>query len=214
MKRLLFFVTCLALATGGFAADSKPKKTKTTTPRKSVPDPYPAMIQIPPSTEPPAPSDSDRPPLITTQLDGREIQFIYAANEIGRRQLALAKMAKSKAESEQVKAVAQTIEETQGQENQQVARLATMKGLEVKDTEPTALVDELEALTGPKFEKTWIDRLVQANRDALAAYEAAAKVEDADIKMFAEKMLPLVKTKLSVANRLAGHSPNATTSPQ
>jgi predicted outer membrane protein len=208
----LLLLACLAMP--AFGAE----KTKKTSPRKkqsarTVPSKYPSIIQLPAAPEAVI-EDGQRPPLISTELGGRELQFFHAANEAGAQQLALTNLAKSKASSEEIKSVSETMAKAQVEENARVAELASRKGVNLAPMFPARLAEEFAPLWGAKFDKNWIERLVTVNTNAVAAYEGGAQAEDGEIKGFAEKMLPVVKAKLQLANRLAGVStPKAAAAP-
>lgn len=193
----------IVVATCAAAHAAEPQKTRRT---RTVPGPYPKIIKLPRVPEAP-----DRPAtsvlLYDTDLTGRDLVFLQTANESGLHQLALASLALERADSEQVKAVAEALAGTQAAENKQLVRLASLKGLSLAipiEQNPAA---DFAGLTGPKFDKKWIDRLVAVNAIAVTAYESGTQSADAEIKAFAEAMLPLAQAKLQIANRLAGRSP-------
>src|SRR5437867_1792906 len=93
-------------------------------PQRTVPGPYPSIIQI-------APDDKSAPAaskgLIQSELGGREMQFLQDANRAAQEQLALAELAKGKAGSDQIVVVAETIGSTGATETKEIARLAEAK---------------------------------------------------------------------------------------
>jgi predicted outer membrane protein len=95
---------------------------------------------------------------------------------------------------------------TQVTESKEVARLVAAKRVALGAGSAKALTDELSALSGGKFEKAWIERLISVNEAGVAAYEVGSKSSDADIRSFAEKMLPVAQARLQMANRLGGRS--------
>ena len=169
----------------------------------TVPGPYPSIIKMVAAGEP---RQEAPKALIQSELGGREMHFLQTANRTGNEQLALAELAKTKSGSEQIKAVAETLASTQVTESKEVARLAAAKRLTLKVESAKALTDELAALSGGKFEKAWIERLITVNEADASAYEIGAKSDDADIRSFADKMLPVAKARLQMANRLGGRS--------
>jgi predicted outer membrane protein len=194
MKLFLALLSLAALVTSAGANEPEKKKPST------VPGPYPSIIKIP------APTGSPDPLIIQSELGGREMLFLQATNAAGLQQLALAELAQSKGGSEQIKAVAESIASTQATESREIARLATAKNLALTGSVGKTLTDELSALTGGKFEKAWVDRLIAVSEASAAAYEIGAKSQDADIRSFAEQMLPVAKARLQMANRLGGRS--------
>jgi predicted outer membrane protein len=208
MKLLAALTLFLAIATAGAAeAPAKPKKIPST-----VPGPYPSIIQITPVEAAPP---GTPPKIIQSELSGRDLQFFQNTSQAGQDQLALAELAKSKGSSDQVIVVAETIASTQATESKEVARLAAAKQVTLSTVAATTFSEELRDLAGAKFEKAWIERLIAVNETALAGYETGAQSSDADVRLFAEKMLPVAKARLQMANRLGGRSapPAATASP-
>ena len=78
-----------------------------------------------------------RPKLYTLDLGGRELRFLTEARELGAQQVFLCELAESRAQSEQVKALAGVLKQTQLEENQKLVRLAASKGM-VFDQQPAA----------------------------------------------------------------------------
>ena len=199
MKRHFFLLATVALVGSVFAKEPAPTKMA----RSSVPGPYPSIIKIAPS-ETPKPGAAGR--IIQSELGGREMQFFQAAHRAGRDQLALAEVAKGRTSSEQIQAVAETLASTQVVENKEIARLAAEKHVELAAGAEKAVTDELAALSGVKFEKAWIETLIAISELGATAYEVGAKSEDAAIRSFAEKMLPIAQARLQMANRLGGRA--------
>jgi hypothetical protein len=82
--------------------------------------------------------------LITTEISGRDLQFLTQAMENGLVQLYLGELAREKAEAEQVKKVAELLSATQEEENKRLARLASLKGINLAAAQSSAkkAVDE------------------------------------------------------------------------
>ena len=197
MKLTLALLSAFALlATAG--AKEPAKKTRST-----VPGPYPSIIKIAPAEDPTQKAPGG---VIQSELGGREMLFLQSANRAGQAQLALAELAKGRSSSEQVKAVAETLASTQVTENREIARLATEKHVALGDSAAKALTDEIAPLSGAKFEKAWIERLIAVTELGATAYEMGAKSDDAAIRSFAEKMLPIAQARLHLASRLGGRS--------
>src|SRR5205823_2714451 len=118
----------LTVAVSAFASEKGPKKKPGTLPPTSK------MIVVPP----PAPANKGDEPqkLISSEMSGQDLQFLTTAIETGRVQAYLLDLLKTKAQSEQIKALAGALSGTQEQENRQVARLAAAKGWTVP-TDPT-----------------------------------------------------------------------------
>ena len=195
MKLLTAFAGIIALAGSLFAKEPDSRRSAP----KSVPGPYPAIIQMPPA------DPAGQPPpkgLIQSELGGREMQFLRDAIRASREQIALARLAADKASSDQVMIVAETIGSAEATEHKELARLAEARHVTV-EASPVKF-DALSALTGAKFEKAWIERLIEVSSASAAAYELGAGAQDPEIRNFAGKMLPVAKARLQVASRLGG----------
>lgn len=196
MKHTLPLVLILGLMAPAGAKEPQ-KKTRST-----VPGPYPSIIKI----EPARGADQEvSKRIIQSELGGREMQFLQVANRTGNEQSALIELAKTKGASDQVKAVAEALSSTLAAESKEVGRIAKTKDVMLSPVGPT-FSEELSPLSGAKFEKAWIERLMAVNESAVTAYELGAKAEDVEIRSFAEKMLPVAQARLQMANRLGGRS--------
>jgi len=195
----------------------------------TAPAPSPAAEQPPQSTLPgagtepvegenaPAPVLSPSPPsekkIASTpkgsKIGQRELQFLRGAMEQGRLQLYLGELARTKADTEEVKALGNVLASTQLEENKKVARLATLKRVSLRNSEPAgkkAVDARLRKLSGPKYDKTLLEEIIKVNQQIVAVYEAAAATKDNDIKAFVNEGLPLAKEKLLFANRMSGNA--------
>ena len=196
---------CLALAATGIAAPRKPKKEK-----------YPGIIEL---IEIPAVPEVKEPAagkLITSDMTGRDLAFFKDTMEAGLLQAYLGELAKTKGDAEQVKKIGETFASTQAEENKQVGRLAALKGVTLDTATPAGqkkLAEELEPLSGPKFDKTVMERIVAHGQKAVTAYESAVQSKDTDIKSFVEQMLPVAKMKLQLASKMTGASVKTNVTP-
>ncbi len=192
-------ILSLTVVAPTFAAGKAPRKTPSTLPPTSK------MIVVPPVD--PAPPGTPPQKLLSSEMSGQDLQFFTTVVEAGRFQAYLVDMLKTKAQSEQIKALAGALSDTQGQENKQVVRLAAAKGWPVS-AEPTATQTavgvELEKLSGAEFDKAVMDKVVAASEQSFHAYEGAAQSTDKEIKSFAEQMLPLAREKVQLVEKMTG----------
>ncbi|MGB8169195.1 MAG: DUF4142 domain-containing protein [Chthoniobacteraceae bacterium] len=197
MKFTLSVLGSFALVS--FAGAREPvKKTRST-----VPGPYPSIIKMEPVGEP---GSKEPRGIIQSELAGRDLQFLHLASQAGNDQAALIDLAKRQSNSEQIKAMAEAIEDTQIAENRELLRLARTKRVTLSPTVTKAIADEMTPLSGVKFGKAWIERLISINEASVAAYALGAQSKDAEIRSFAELMSPVAQARLQMANRLGGRS--------
>ena len=147
--------------------------------------------------------------LISTDLGGKDVQFLASIYELGAMQTWLGTQAKTRAEADKVKAVGDALLTTQTEENDLLQRLAKSKGITLPANAMSAakekqLETQYAKLTGPKFDKTVMDQISETAQQSVDTYAAAADSSDADIQHFATQILPMVKEKLILAKRLAG----------
>jgi predicted outer membrane protein len=204
LRSLTVAVCCVTFASATSAADGKAKKPAAKPPAKSTKS---SMIKIPP----PSDDEGERgepTTLITTELNGRDIQALNSAVETGLLQAYLGELAKAKAATDDVKQLGNLLYAKQRDENRQLERIASLKGLVVPHTAPAqqkTIAAELDPLNGPKFDKACLEKMVSVNEQAVAAYETAAESPDGDIKALAEGLLPIARQKLQIINKIAGN---------
>jgi hypothetical protein len=163
------------------------------------------------------PKAAPAPALITSDLGGRDLQFLMNAAENGKVLLYLGNLAKTKADAEQVKALGDLLSSTQLDENRKLAQLAARKGVQASDAPPAeqkSLEAKLAKLTGPKFDKTSLEEIVKANERAVATYEAAGQTKDAEIRAFIGQGLALAQEKLKLANKMTGNAARPAAAPR
>ena len=202
-SKLFAAAACLALASGALAADKKSQKS---TGKSGLLPPKSPMIVLPPPSEAGSkPGGTDG--LITTDMNGRDLQFFSTALQAGRIQAYLVDQLTTRGGSDSIKAVGAALAATQSEENKQISRLASLKGLPIPTAPPDDLKKisaDLEQLSGSNFDKAAMDGIITAGRQSMGAYESAAQSSDGDIKAFSEQMLPIAKEKLRLAEKMTG----------
>ena len=95
-----------------------------------------------------------------------------------------------------------------GKANQELARIATAKGVVLPrqlDKEHRETATKLSKLRGADFEHSFASDMVEDHKKDIALFEHIAKNgKDKDIKAWAEKTLPTLKEHLKMAQDLAG----------
>ena len=84
--------------------------------------------------------------------------------------------------------------------NDDLKALAAQKGVTLPDgldAKHQAMVDKMSALTGTKFDDAYIAGMIKAHtKDAKAFKAESAATQDADIKNFLDKSIPVVEAHL------------------
>jgi predicted outer membrane protein len=168
----------------------------------------------------PAPEGAgeSRTGLITSELAGRDLEFLMNMIELGRLQSWLVNLAQQRGETPEVKSIGGALLEIQGQENSFVEKLAASKGVavgggSVPGDPQKKLAAQFKPLSGPKLEKAVIDQIVTAAQESVSQYEAALRSQDAEIKRLAEQMLPAAKSRLQFASKASGRAQDTNVKP-
>jgi putative membrane protein len=118
-------------------------------------------------------------------------------------------IAAQKGQSDAVKQFGQHMVEAHTQTTNELKGIVQAENIKV--TPPTALddahkklIDDLNAVSGADFDKSYADQQVKAHKQAVDLFESYAKDGDnAAVKQFASKTLPVIKQHLSDAKTLA-----------
>jgi len=135
-----------------------------------------------------------------------DAEFMVEAASGGMMEVQVANLALQKATSTQVKEFAQIMIKDHGKANGELKSLAASKNI----TLPTALIDkhqkivnDLQDKTGKDFDEAYIDRMKGAHKDDVDKFEEAAQqAGDPDVKAFAAKTLPTLRSHLQHVDRL------------
>ena len=183
MKPSLFLVFALLTLQVSAASRKEPKRSSLLPP-------------IPKPTEPAAPGK-----VYTTSIGGKDLRFLSDAIEYGLGQVFLGGLATGNAQSDRVKALANILSQTQREENSKLSRLAALKEVSLGDREAAAqeiFTRKFSKMSPDKFDAAWIEEIVALNEKAVANFTAGSESADADIKVFAQKALPLAQEKLNL----------------
>jgi predicted outer membrane protein len=156
-------------------------------------------------------------PLISSELDGKDLEFLQTAKRLSVLQKWLGDEA-AKAETDQIKAVGGALKAAQEDEDKLLDTIAAQKGVNFPTdnrlpADLRKLAEQFGSLKGPKFDKAVLDHILSANQQEAATIEAATHSKDEDIKMFAERVLPLSKEKLQLAQKVTGTAPRTNVTP-
>ena len=132
-------------------------------------------------------------------------EFVIQAAYTGIGEVSLSQAALSTSENTQVKAFAQRMVTDHGRGNEELQKLATVKGLAL----PTALddarsetLDKLRA-AGRDFDARYAAQMVADHEKAVAEFENAERsVQDPDVKAWVSKTLPVLSEHLQHARQL------------
>jgi putative membrane protein len=144
---------------------------------------------------------------VVTNMTAEDKEFVSKAGMGGMAEVQMGNLALSKASNADVIAFGQRMVTDHSQANQELQQLATTKGLAL----PTELAGEhkeafdmLSGLTGSAFDKAYMKHMVEDHEKDVAEFDkASTSATDADVKGWAGKTLPTLKSHLDQAKATA-----------
>jgi putative membrane protein len=143
----------------------------------------------------------------STSGDHSAKSFIKQAERDNQTQIDLASVGMAKAQNENLKAFCQEIQKDHAQANKDLQPIAQTYGVVAGDlpkrSEREANKFEKES-SGPEFDKEFATKLLKDHQKAIAKFErAASKLQEADVRQYAENMLPKLRHHLQRAETVA-----------
>jgi putative membrane protein len=140
------------------------------------------------TTESPASPSGVTPP---------DLDFVLKAASGGMEEVALGDLAAQKAQSQQLKELAQLIVQDHTTANQELMQIAGSKGIQVPETTSPAsqtVAASMSELNGPEFDLAYVMQQQGAHLATVALFDFAANhAMDPDVKAFAQKYLPKIQ---------------------
>ena len=131
-----------------------------------------------------------------TNLAQADKGFILAAAQGGMTEVKLGELAAQKGMRDDVKEFGQMMVKDHTAINDNLKSLAAQKGVTLPDSldaKHQGMVDKMAALTGPAFDDAYIADMIKAHKNDAKAFKAeSAATQDADIKSFLDKSIPVV----------------------
>ncbi|WP_246113180.1 DUF4142 domain-containing protein [Segetibacter aerophilus] len=134
----------------------------------------------------------------TSMAEDRE--FVMEAASGGLMEVALGKIAATNAASAQVKEFGRMMVTDHTKANAELKAVAAKKNVTVSPhpmEKHQKHIDELQAKKGADFDKAYVEMMVDDHKEDVSKFEdEASKGNDADVKVFATKTLPVLKKHL------------------
>ena len=146
-----------------------------------------------------------------TQASNQD-RFWAEAAQGGMAEVALANLALQKSQNEQVKAFAQKVVDDHTMANNELKALAAGKNVTLPmevTAKQTAMMDKLSGKSGADFDKEFIKTMVKDHEKMIKLFERQAESgTDADVKAFATKTLPTLRSHLEMARTMSAGMKN------
>src|SRR5947208_3119702 len=131
--------------------------------------------------------------------------FVTKAAKGGMAEVELGKLAQEKAASDQVKTFGKRMVDDHGKANDELQTLARNKNITLPtdlDPKDKALKDRLSKLSGPAFDRAYMNAMLQDHRKDVSEFRMeSTKGHDNDVKAFASKTLPTLEDHLKLAQQ-------------
>lgn len=126
--------------------------------------------------------------------------FYTAAAQGGMAEIEAAKLALQKSQNAEVKKFAQMIVTDHTKANAELKTLAEKKNVTLPtDTgKHKSMLDDLSKLSGAEFDKEYVAGMVKDHEEDVKLFEDNSSNSDADVKAFAAKALPTLKSHLDM----------------
>lgn len=139
----------------------------------------------------------------TTPVNEDDSKFMVEAASGGMMEVELGKLAQEKGQSQRVKDFGTMMVRDHSKANDELKSLASTKNVTLPATpgeKQQKHIDDLSKKTGKDFDKAYINMMVDDHKDDIDAFEKTAnKGTDADLKSWASKTLPVLRTHLDSA---------------
>jgi len=149
-----------------------------------------------------APADRTAAPAPTATVAEGDRAFVDTAASAGLAEVAITKHAMDKAASGDVKKLAEHLNKDHSQANQELARIASAKGIPVPaspESGKRAEVEQISALSGAELDRTVLTKLDESHRASIKLFEReASEGSDPELKAFVAKTLPTLREHLKM----------------
>lgn len=139
------------------------------------------------------------------QLSSTDYKFVTTAVQDNQAEIALGQLASKNASDPSVREFGTRMVQDHGKANQELLQLISQKGATVPDNSKEAdrAVKRLQDYTGGEFDRTYIKRMVADHKDDIRAFQKQAqRGDDADIKTWVSKTLPVLQEHLQMAQQI------------
>jgi len=134
------------------------------------------------------------------------VDFVEEASAKGIAEIETGKLALEKSSNNEVRKFAQKMIDDHTKANEELAKIAAEKNLEVADN--AELLNRikttlLKARSDVSFDVSYAQNQVTAHEQTIELFERAARISDPELKAFAQKTLPKLQDHLNDARKLA-----------
>jgi len=149
-------------------------------------------------------ANKDTSAKMNAAADTGDVNFAAEAASGGMTEVALGKIAQEKGVNARVKKFGSMMVMDHSKANDSLKALAARKNITLPaapNAKDQAAIDKLSKLSGKTFDDAYVSDMIDDHKHDVKAFEDAAKnLKDPDLKAFATKTLPVLKTHLDAIN--------------
>ena len=132
-------------------------------------------------------------------------EFVEEASAKGLAEIETSKAALKESQNAEVRDFAQTMIDDHTKANEELAKIARAKKLELSDD--PELTNQVKAMIlkmrdGKSFNQAYANNQVMAHKNTIELFQKASTMQDAELKAFAQKTLPKLEQHLKMAQSL------------
>ncbi|MEO8627682.1 MAG: DUF4142 domain-containing protein [Betaproteobacteria bacterium] len=140
-----------------------------------------------------------------SKVSAADRKFMRNAAMDGMAEVELGRIASQNGASDQVKQFGQHMVDDHGKANDELKSLAQTKGVslpEKTDSKHTKLIAHMQKLSGAAFDRAYVSEMLKDHKADVAAFnKESTHANDADLKAFAAKTTPTLKSHLQMAQQ-------------
>jgi putative membrane protein len=135
------------------------------------------------------------------KLSDAEKNFMSKAAQGNLFEIRSGELAQKKTTNDDVRKLAVRLAADHSANNTELKKLAAKYGFELPnepDPKQHKQMERLEKLSGPEFDRTYVELLMEDHKGAIALFEKQVKSSTGDVKEYAEKSLPVLREHLKL----------------
>jgi putative membrane protein len=138
------------------------------------------------------------------QLSDADKEFMTKAAQINLFEIRSGELAQKKTTNGDVRQLAARLTTDHSMNNAELKKLAGKYEFKLPDKPNEKLQEQmqrLEKLTGPEFDRTYVQLMIDDHKDAIALFEKQVGHSKGDVKQYAERTLPVLREHLKLAEQ-------------
>lgn len=171
---------------------------------EAAPEPKAAEPATPPSASP----DTEPGPEVTNVIEGADRSFIMQAEKDNMQERYLGRLAEEKSQNSDVKDYGKLLSHDHNAALQSLVRLMNKYGIAQPKALPEERQDaykEVKGLSGPAFDRAFIDMMVKDHEKAVAEFQhEASAAQNKDLKDYTQDQISVLQEHLNKAKELQG----------